>query len=511
VGGIMFNEDDSHFPYTRSEDELTPEGVDRFLDPYSDTTVKEMLFCVNAQRTAFDTRAPGWEPVWQDMETRPAWWQNLAWPKHSQTLHERGIDRFARWIDRCRSVGLAPWLSIRANDIHATDDPQSPLHSEFWKAHPECWRVQDRFTRRDDRGLDYGRAEVRARLLALATELAERYDMDGLEIDWMRSPRCFRPGHEAAGAPLLTELMRAIRRGLDAAEDRRGHKVALTVRVPVHPETCRSLGLHAVAWAREGLIERIAPAAGIHVFNDTPVDLWKDCLHGTDAWVCPGMDLRVWPHPWAARCKANGFLNASRHIARGLAAAYLHRGADRVYCFNLFDNQTALCDQDAQSYRRLLQEVGDLEALAGKTRRHVVSFCDVLAPGEAPRLPLPAPCGPHGDVYGGNTPFGDVAAFRIYTGPAPQAEAVQVCLGFGDDTQRFGYKSVIPEQTDVRVNGERCAFAGKADLREPTPPEALWAYAVPRSVLQAGSNLVEVHPQRATSIIWAEIAFRGED
>jgi len=509
MSGIMFNEDNSHFCYTRANDGLSEEGVDRFLDPYIGTSVKEMVFCVNAQRTGYATQAEGWEPIWADIETGPAWWRDWPWPNGAKTLHDRGVDRFARWIDRCRAERISPWLSIRTNDVHATDDLNSPMHSHFWKKHHGFWRVDYRFEQRTDRALDYGRPEVRQRLLALVSELAERYDVDGLEIDWVRTEFVFRPGHEAAGAPLLTDMMKRIREVLNKWEGRRGHRIALSVRVPPHPLTCRHFGLEPVQWAREGLISAVALSPHIHVFNDTPVDLWKDLLHGTDVLICPGADIRVWAHPRAARVKNGAFTNTSLPIVRGLAAAYLHRGADRVYFFNLFDSQTALCDQDMETYRNLLCDAGELERLVGRARRHVVTFCDSVAPGDVPSFPLPRTCGPHGDRYLGSFAFTDTAAFRIYTGPAPRQETVHVCLAFGDSTRRFGYRATIPQNTEVRVNGELCTFAGRDEVPEPTPEEELWAYAVPDGAMQEGYNLVEVLPRRATTVTWAEIAFLG--
>ena len=44
--------------------------------------------------------------------------------------------------------------------------------------------------------------EVRKHHMALIHELAQRYDFDGLELDWMRFGFHFRPGHEREGAQI---------------------------------------------------------------------------------------------------------------------------------------------------------------------------------------------------------------------------------------------------------------------------------------------------------------------
>ena len=59
-------------------------------------------------------------------------------------------------------------------------------HSRFWKAHPEYWRVPGSVHAYADRALDYAIPAVRENHLRLIAELLDRYDIDGLELDWMR-------------------------------------------------------------------------------------------------------------------------------------------------------------------------------------------------------------------------------------------------------------------------------------------------------------------------------------
>ena len=49
MSGITINEDSTHFFYTRSAEEMIEECVDRFIDIYADTQVREMMFNVNAR------------------------------------------------------------------------------------------------------------------------------------------------------------------------------------------------------------------------------------------------------------------------------------------------------------------------------------------------------------------------------------------------------------------------------------------------------------------------------
>ena len=51
---------------------------------------------------------------------------------------------------------------------------------------------------------------MRERFLGLVDETLERYDFDGIELDWMRGPPYFRPGRLLDNLDTLTEFMRQV-------------------------------------------------------------------------------------------------------------------------------------------------------------------------------------------------------------------------------------------------------------------------------------------------------------
>ena len=59
--------------------------------------------------------------------------------------------------------------------------------------------------------LDYARPEVRDYYMALIQETLDRYDIDGLELDFMREPYVFSADKEREGAPILTGWLREVR------------------------------------------------------------------------------------------------------------------------------------------------------------------------------------------------------------------------------------------------------------------------------------------------------------
>ncbi|HWQ53412.1 MAG TPA: hypothetical protein VN442_06990 [Bryobacteraceae bacterium] len=494
TGGLALNEDNSHFFSTRAGHRVTAAEVDAFVDQYAGTQVRELFFSPNSMRTSYGSK--GWDPIWRGYDPDGPDDQPLLastpegarkgarkWVHTAWQLDRDGIDVYARWISRARARGISPWLSMRMNDVHNTDDERSYMHSEFWRANPQYRRVRYRFAGLTDRAFDYGRPEVREYHLKLVRELAERYDFDGLELDWMRFGFHFRPGHESQGLELLTRFTADVRKILNAQEKKRGHPIRLGARVPSRPQTALGLGYDPVRWAREGLIDMLVVTPfWATAETDIPIEVWKQLLAGTRVTLAAGLEVLMRGFPASKLFQKN-----STETARGMAASVLDRGADRVYLFNYMDSETAM--EDLENYPRLLREAGSLATMVGKPRRHPVTFADTWAPGEPRAAALPAQCEPERWV-----------AFRIHSGPRPETGGAQARIGIE------GAGEAELKEWDVRVNGTPCPFAGVVNGLNPGPPAGMVAYQVPLAAINRGYNLVEIRPRHTGKIIWAEIA-----
>ena len=65
-------------------------------------------------------------------------------------------------------------------------------------------------------GKDFSYPQVRDFMAGIAFELIERFDIDGIELDFMRHPGIFRPEEAYANRYLLTDMVRQIRNRMDA-------------------------------------------------------------------------------------------------------------------------------------------------------------------------------------------------------------------------------------------------------------------------------------------------------
>ena len=208
---------------------MKPARLDSIVDKLGDSQVKIMLICCCAKNTnyeskvwsvygkGFDPNKDNDQPFFGDApkserDTHRRWAQNL------KVMFDSGVDPMQRMIDRCRMRHISPWVSIRMNDAHDSGARKSPLHSRFWMEHPEYVVVGPNF-----KYLNYGLKPVRDHMMALIREVCDRYDMDGLELDWNRFPMHFRAGEEIESSKALSEWMVEVREVVRAAEKKWKH------------------------------------------------------------------------------------------------------------------------------------------------------------------------------------------------------------------------------------------------------------------------------------------------
>lgn len=467
-GRVIYNLDCSEF-FINTFGPVSPETIDKFVDAHAAVGVTDLFINLNAQKT--DYRSEVWESYWDgydpskgvdqpffagmDAKTRAT---ESVWYINTYRLYKQGCDYGKRMIDRARKDGISPWISIRMNDAHFPDKPNHPIHSAMWKSHPE-WRLSNG-------GLDYEQPEVRERYLKLIREICTRYDVDGLELDFLRFWLYFRPGREQIGAGLMESFIKDCRATTQAAAKRLGHPVQLAVRVPTTPWIARMHGLDAVAWAKAGLVDMIiASPFWASMCTDIPIETWKGQLIGTKTLVAFSQEEGI--------DSGAGRRSATSEEMRGLLVSGLERGADAVYFFNQF---TTPYHWPRKEYDQLLKDAGSYADLCAAPRRHALTITHPWAIGE-----------PIKDKY---LPYtGKNGAFRIHIGPKPTAKQharVEIVTANGD------------LQPEVTVNGIPCPWSKVEANRQ--------VYDVPEGALVDGYNLVELTAVEDFTLSWLEIS-----
>ncbi len=406
--GLLHNEDCIDFFDNRDFSKgKAGEMVDRYVDVLAGAGVTVLVCNTSSRRTNY--RSKVWEAFWDGFDPNASNDQPFfaAVPKEQRAGYRRvvanmlatyseGVDYPARIISRSRHHSISPWISLRMNDVHVNGNLDHPIHSDFWrkpeffrKGHPGYYA----------RALDYAHAEVRAHHKALIVETLELYDIDGLELDFMREPYLFSKGKEQEGRLILNEWLRDIRKLIDDAATGRGHAIKLGVRVPASPETALGLGLDAPTWSKEGLVDLVVVTPRWSTIDFTiPIAKWRDLL-GDRVTLAGGLEVNYQPY-----LKIPNRM-VTKEEATGAAIGVLSGGADVVYLFNYFQNKHP--HWSPPEYQRMLNAFSSVKELQKLPRRHAVTFSDVTIPGEEYPSPLPA--------------SGTQLSFDMQLGPAPPA------------------------------------------------------------------------------------------
>jgi hypothetical protein len=276
-------------------------------------------------------------------------------------LLDEGHDPPKIVVREAKKRGLDVFYSFRINDIHDSFTPDEK--ATFKVAHPE-WMIGAR-KYGDVTGfptsLNFAVPEVRELKFRVIEELFQKYDFDGLEIDFLRSAPYFLPGEEAKHAHLLTELLRRVRNHLNERGKQRGRPIRLAARVEASLVSCRKDGFEVSQWIEEGLIDYLSLGTGV---IDIEVEEFKKLAAPQGVLVYPC--LYGWPSKYNP---------IPAELATGLALNYWQQGADGIYLFNWFPHQKNNSENTAFYMAPLLKQIGDPAALRAQ-QQHLMFAAD---------------------------------------------------------------------------------------------------------------------------------------
>ena len=236
-------------------------------------------------------------------------------------LIEAGDDPPAVICEACHQHGVQAFLSLRMNDCHHTDDDTGPLASRLWMAHPE-YRLQRPERDYYSSAWDYSLPQVRQQRLGIICEAAEKYDTDGIELDFLRSPYLFNCDEAEDNQDILTDFLRQVRSRLEEIAAKKGQPVALAARCLLSVEDCQAAGMDVLTWMDEGLVSWLAPGG---YYPDWARNLRELAAAGRQAQVGVFPTLNVAP-------QLGQYMTPQMYY--GLAANYYQDGVDGMYIFN---------------------------------------------------------------------------------------------------------------------------------------------------------------------------------
>jgi hypothetical protein len=339
--------------------------LNNYIDSFCPTgnQVTALIYNVNYQRSCFDNQVM--ESFWDFPNPD----KNITgWPKTFWQIEQKGIDIYDLCIKRTRERHISPWLSVRMNDHHYFNDTSKI--NRFWIKNPKL---------RLDKSMmfDFENKEVRDYFKAYINECLKRFDIDGIELDWMRTYKVFKPGRERIAGVKLDEFMAEIRSLVQSYAKERGHSIKISVRLPYSPSLSESFGLNGVNWARRNLIDVLVPCNWYRPTNfNIPIEDWKSKIGVTNCLILSGADQAV----SISTDKYAKNMVATAEWLRGFAIGAYNRGSDGIYLFNNFGENWYRYAMIAGKPKVIddkpivLSEIGRISTIVKKPRSFVYTF-----------------------------------------------------------------------------------------------------------------------------------------
>ena len=273
-----------------------------------------------------------------------------GWAPGIEGLRAEGTDALEVVCDQMHARGKKVMAAIRMGDTHHRSlDPNSPLCPMFAIEHPE-YVIKQPDDRTNETALDYSYPQVRSHRLSIMREIAEQYDVDGLELNFVRWAKHFPRDQGRAKAKIMTDFVGQIHSLLERAAQKRGRKkLTLGVRIPESIDACWLAGVDIETWVNRGWIDYVVVSTWNNTDPQLPVDEFTRFTKpaGVDTIVVMGNMIgciydgppQILDRPIAmsAKHRSTGYLAMliTESEARGAAANYYAWGANSISFWNV--------------------------------------------------------------------------------------------------------------------------------------------------------------------------------
>ncbi len=265
------------------------------------------------------------DSVWHEWgEGNNAVWPSKVLPETTFAFPEWwaiGIDPVRGLLDETRERGREVFFSYRING--SDNDPLFDQPHDFKDPIPLKAEHPDWLFKRWHAFWDFTFDGVRDLKLAILKEVAEKYDYDGISIDFARIPMLFPEGQQWTHRNLLTDFIRKLRTTLLEIGSRRASPYLLAVRIPEDIPGCHFDGMEVETWIEESLVDILVVGT-----RTASVDIrgFRDLTSGTD--------IRVYPS-WDDHHSSDGYRHPSLEVWRGVCANWWRKKPDGIHTFNL--------------------------------------------------------------------------------------------------------------------------------------------------------------------------------
>ena len=475
---IVYNDDCNSLSGATGIEHLLEKAVDRFVG----TQVDALFWSVcSSDIYYFKTRTA--EMYGQNVKRFHSA-GGLKFYRSLQSVLKEREDYLQAMADRCRDIGIHFFASMRMNDCH--DSPKGwnavDQYSQFKRAHPELL-LGDAVHPSFATGFDFAFEQSRQNKFKVIEEIVQDYDLDGLELDFLRHPAFFKPDEAFRNRHLITQLVRRVRALVDRASESRGKPIRLAARVPFTFNLAFKLGFDVPTWIEEGLLDVVAAGTPRGHESDLSMQELVEFVGGRDLTLLGQIGLY---HP--------------AEQTRATALNYWKQGVDGIYLFNWY---APLWDREL--WRKSLVEIGDPGLLKHRDKRYLIdeqTHSVWLRSHPKAQLPLKI----QEEKVGGSARIrffvGDDVPEAAAAGKSVQAKLVmRLEQQMDDDDLQFRLNGVDLPREEEEVRREPTLFGSRDFLHLPFRAD----------ILKSGFNRLELvlkkrNPRLAVPLVLAQMS-----
>lgn len=285
-------------------------------------------------------RVPWWPSKINPMAGHEAWFKDHYGVTPHFIIDDyllAGGDYIKVFVEECHRKGVAALIAFRLNDGHMLEDADGHPKSvevetldQYYVEHPE-FRLERKSTGYGVGVENWLHPEIPEHRLALITELLENYDLQGMELDFLRVERFFpaeTPMPEKVA--VMVKFLGQVRAALDRTA-KPGQRRYLGVRVDCHSEGWPLTGFDPVAFR----------AAGVDYFNLSPsynstqrtsIAEARRAVPGERLYFEQTMSPQGWP--LVSGYDGSDFRRCTAEMLESTARLAYRRGADGMSLFN---------------------------------------------------------------------------------------------------------------------------------------------------------------------------------
>lgn len=313
---------------------------------------------------------------------------NIGWAPGIRSLRAAGTDALKLVTEHMKAHGKEVLAAIRLSDTHHRNlNPYDSLVPQFAIDNPH-FVIKQPDGRDNETALDYSYPEVRAHRLAIMREIVENYDVDGLELNFVRWAKHFPRDQGKEKAHIMTDFMKSVTEMLADVAKRKGRKTPYTlgVRVAESIEACWKAGVDIETWVNNQWVSYIVVSTWNNTDPQVRVDQFTKFAkpNNVDLIVVMGnmmgslhtgppfiLDRPVAMSADHAKSYLGMLLTASE--ARGAAANFYNWGADSISFWNVgvhFGKLATGTTEQIERMRRWTTAVASPEAVFAGPRTY---------------------------------------------------------------------------------------------------------------------------------------------